>query len=225
MYIALYNRLHPDPFHPIPTTPHLARPRQSPHRGPTPPPPPQHGTTPPMPHPPTIPHEIEKSRKDVLDLTLRNPLLNFRPTKRRGVQVTDELSRELFALLVRGERVMYFLPAQESQTPPANLEEAHDPTDPSPDPDLPPDPHHHIPPELLALLSEPPSPPTNPSPTKPTTNSKPPSPCPSSTCACARPSGRPASRSRNRASTSSTSRSASSNGTSPTPAPPSVAPR
>ena len=162
MYIALYNHLHPDPFHPPPIPPHLAPPRQSPHRGPTPPPPPQHGTTPPMPHPPTIPHEIEKSRKDVLDLTLRNPLLNFRPTKRRGVQVTDELSHQLFRLLVRNERVMYFLPAQESQTPPANLEEAHDPSDPHPDPTLPPDPHHHIPRELLALLSEPPTPPDEP---------------------------------------------------------------
>ena len=123
------------------------------------------------PHPPTIPHEIEKSRKDVLDLTLRNPLLNFRPTKRRGVQVTDELSRELFALLVRGERVMYFLPAQESQTPAANHHTSHAPSpddpldaDPSDDSTAPPDedPHHHIPRELLALLAEPLTPPDEP---------------------------------------------------------------
>ena len=101
------------------------------------------------PVPPTIPHEIEKSRKDVLDLSLRNPLLNFRPTKRRGVQVTDELSRELFRLLVQGERVMYFLPAREGEAP---AEHPGSPTHP-------PDPHHHIPRELLALLAEPPTPP------------------------------------------------------------------
>ena len=111
-----------------------------------------------MPRPPTIPHEIERSRRDVLDLSLRNPLLNFRPTKRRGVQVTDELSRELFRLLVQSERVMYFLPAPEGQTPPANPEDPHDPSE-TPDPLPTPDPHHHIPRELLALLSEPPTPP------------------------------------------------------------------
>ena len=225
MYIALYNHLHPSS-----PPPHLAPPPQSPHRGPHPNPRRQTPRCdlgrPPMPHPPTIPHEIEKSRKDVLDLTLRNPLLNFRPTKRRGVQVTDELSRELFALLVRNERVMYFLPARESQTPPANLEEALDPSEartaPTP---LPRSPPPHPPRTPRPPLRTPHPPRLNPRPTKPTTSSKPPSPCPSSTSASARPSGRPASRSRNRASTSSTSRSESSNGTSPTPARPSDAPR
>ena len=62
--------------------------------------------------PQDIAREIEKSRRDVLDLTLRNPLLNFRPSKRRGVEVVDERSRELFRILVGSERVMYFLPAQ-----------------------------------------------------------------------------------------------------------------
>ena len=126
-----------------------------------------------MPHTPTIPHEIEKSRKDVLDLSLRNPLLNFRPTKRRGVQVTHELSHQLFTILVRGERVMYFLPTQEAQTPAANHHTSHAPSpdDPRnahppathpPTPTSHPDPHHHIPRELLALLAEPPTPPDEP---------------------------------------------------------------
>ena len=94
----------------------------------------------------SVRNEIEKSRRDVLDLTLRNPLLNFRPTKRRGIEVVDERSRELFRILVRGERVMYFLPAAEGQEPAA---QAHT------SPDAPDDPFDDIPPELLALLAEP----------------------------------------------------------------------
>ncbi len=79
--------------------------------------------------------ELEKARRDVLDLSLRNPLLNFRPSKRRGLEVVDELSREVFRILVRGERVMYFLPAPEGRAA------AESPGD--------------VPSELLALLAEP----------------------------------------------------------------------
>ena len=78
--------------------------------------------------PTSIAAELEKSRRDVLDLSLRNPLLNFRPSKRRGLQVVDEVSRELFRLLVGGERVMYFLPAPE----PVGADSADD-TSASPD--------------------------------------------------------------------------------------------
>ena len=94
----------------------------------------------------SVRNEIEKSRRDVLDLTLRNPLLNFRPTKRRGIEVVDERSRELFRILVRGERVMYFLPAAEGQTHTPNGHTS---------PDAPDDPLDDIPAELLALLAEP----------------------------------------------------------------------
>ena len=117
-----------------------------------------------LPVPQSIHHELDKSRRDVLDLSLRNPLLNFRPTKRRGVQVVDELSRELFQLLVQRERVMYFLPAPEGQTPSDHLEPAGPPAPADPptvtNADDTTDPLHHIPPELLALLSEPVSDPT-----------------------------------------------------------------
>ncbi len=87
----------------------------------------------------SIPIEIEKSRRDVLDLSLRNSLLNFHPSKRRGLEVLDELSRELFRILVRNERVMYFLPTRRGQTGPESLT------------DLPSD----VPAELLALLAKP----------------------------------------------------------------------
>lgn len=56
---------------------------------------------------------LEAARKDVLDLSLRNPLLNFRPSKRLGLRVVGELSREVFRTLAgsgRG-RTMYFRPS------------------------------------------------------------------------------------------------------------------
>ncbi|MCY3546036.1 MAG: DUF3320 domain-containing protein [Gemmatimonadetes bacterium] len=87
----------------------------------------------------TQPHQLEKSRRDVLDLSLRNPLLNFRPSKRRGLEVVDELSREVFRILVGSERIMYFLAAPEEQAAPEAPDDA--PAD--------------VPAELLALLAEP----------------------------------------------------------------------
>ena len=94
----------------------------------------------------TIPAELEKSRRDVLDLSLRNPLLNFRPSKRRGLEVVDELSRELFRIIVRNERVMYFLAAPEERAA-QKAQAAPDPQgDGSPS---------DVPAELLAFLAEP----------------------------------------------------------------------
>ena len=98
----------------------------------------------------SVHHQLDKSRRDVLDLSLRNPLLHFRPSKRRGLEVVDELSREIFRILVGSERVMYFLTAPkeqagEGQTTP----EGH--TAPEPPDDAPSD----VPAELLALLSQP----------------------------------------------------------------------
>jgi len=60
-------------------------------------------------------HELERSRRDVLDLSLRNPLLNFRPSKRRAPDVVDELSRERLRILVGGDRILYFLAPPDQQ--------------------------------------------------------------------------------------------------------------
>ncbi len=60
-------------------------------------------------------------RKNLLDLSLRNALLNYRPTKRRGIQVVDESSREIFKLLVTENKAMYFAPALEQILLDANL--------------------------------------------------------------------------------------------------------
>ena len=46
----------------------------------------------------------------MLDLTLRNALLNFRPSKTRGVEIIDEIPREVFRILVRNGRAMSFRP-------------------------------------------------------------------------------------------------------------------
>ena len=85
--------------------------------------------------------ELEKSRGDLLDLSLRNPLLNFRPFIRRGVEVVHELSSELFRILVLGERVMYFRAAPEEQAVPEAKGAAEALDD--------------IPTELLSILTKP----------------------------------------------------------------------
>src|SRR6187551_2857769 len=43
---------------------------------------------------------LKSSRIDLLDLSLRNPLLNYRPSTRRGLEVIDEKSIQLFSWLV-----------------------------------------------------------------------------------------------------------------------------
>ena len=54
--------------------------------------------------------KIEASRKELLDLSLRNPLLNYRLLRSRGVEVVDEIPSAVFDILVRRQRAMSFLP-------------------------------------------------------------------------------------------------------------------
>ena len=54
--------------------------------------------------------KIEASRTELLDLSLRNPLLNYRTLKARGVEVVDEIPSKVFDLLVHKGREMSFLP-------------------------------------------------------------------------------------------------------------------
>lgn len=58
--------------------------------------------------------ELERARKSLLDLTMRNRLLNHRPSKARTIKVVDELPREVYNLLVIENGTMEFLPRQES---------------------------------------------------------------------------------------------------------------
>jgi len=63
--------------------------------------------------PGTVEARLDLARRDLLDLGLRNPLINFRLLKSRGVEVVDELPAEVFRLLVKESRSMTFLPAPE----------------------------------------------------------------------------------------------------------------
>ena len=51
---------------------------------------------------------IEVSRKELLDLGLRTPLLNYRPSRARGVEMVKELPEEVFRILVRQRKSMSF---------------------------------------------------------------------------------------------------------------------
>ena len=57
--------------------------------------------------------KIEASRKELLDLGLRNPLLNYRLLKSRGVEIVDEVPSAIFDILVNKERPMSFLPRKD----------------------------------------------------------------------------------------------------------------
>ena len=54
---------------------------------------------------------LEIARRDLLDLGLRNTLLNYRPLRAKGVEVVDEKPQEVFRLLVHEEKALTFLAA------------------------------------------------------------------------------------------------------------------
>src|ERR1019366_7382779 len=53
---------------------------------------------------------LEVARRDLLDLGLRNTLLNYRPLRAKGLEVVDEKPVEVFRLLVKEEKSLTFLP-------------------------------------------------------------------------------------------------------------------
>ncbi len=57
---------------------------------------------------------LETARRELLDLGLRNPLLNYRPLKAKGVEIIDEKASEVFRILVRNEKSMTFVPGTSS---------------------------------------------------------------------------------------------------------------
>ncbi|GAA3934889.1 DUF3320 domain-containing protein [Hymenobacter algoricola] len=64
---------------------------------------------------------LQASREELLDLGLRNPLLNFRLSPARGVQVVQEESAAVYGVLVRQGKMMYFLGVTEAENPPMAL--------------------------------------------------------------------------------------------------------
>jgi len=57
-----------------------------------------------------INNQIEQARKNLLDLTMFNRLLNHKPTKRRTLKIVDEIPREIYEILVIKEKAMEFSP-------------------------------------------------------------------------------------------------------------------
>src|ERR1035438_8394033 len=52
---------------------------------------------------------LEIARRDLLDLGLRNTLLNYRPLRSKGLEVVEEKPVEVFRLLVKEEKSLTFL--------------------------------------------------------------------------------------------------------------------
>jgi very-short-patch-repair endonuclease len=57
-----------------------------------------------------ITRSLDLARRDLLDLGLRNPLLNYKLLRGKGLDIVDEKPVELFRILVREEKRMSFLP-------------------------------------------------------------------------------------------------------------------
>ena len=64
-----------------------------------------------------IKKEIGKARKELLDLSLRNPLLNFRESKSRGIRIVGRTAKEVFSTLVRKRRAMTVTAQEEEAAP------------------------------------------------------------------------------------------------------------
>ncbi|MCS3616747.1 DUF4011 domain-containing protein [Salinibacter ruber] len=64
----------------------------------------------------SIAEQLNKARNDeLLDLTLRNPLISHRTLKSRGVEVIDERPTEVYRILVKEGRKMSFLEVSEEE--------------------------------------------------------------------------------------------------------------
>ncbi|QIL78381.1 DUF3320 domain-containing protein [Hymenobacter sp. HDW8] len=63
--------------------------------------------------PSSLSTKLEASRQELLDLGLRNPLLNFRLSKAQGVAIVQEEAAPAYDVLVRQGKTMYFQAAPE----------------------------------------------------------------------------------------------------------------
>jgi len=57
-----------------------------------------------------VQEKLKKARRDLLDLGLRNTLLNYRELKSKGVRIVDKWPEEVFRILVDNGQSMLFLP-------------------------------------------------------------------------------------------------------------------
>jgi superfamily I DNA and/or RNA helicase len=63
----------------------------------------------------TIQSRLASSRKELLDLGLRNPLLNYKLTKGKGLHIVDEKADAVYDIIVRQQKAMTFLALKEGQ--------------------------------------------------------------------------------------------------------------
>jgi very-short-patch-repair endonuclease/DNA polymerase III delta prime subunit len=80
----------------------------------------------------TILSKLEASRQELLDLGMRNPLLNYKTPSSKGIHVVEEQSVAIYDILVKEGRSMSFLPTtvkdQTNEDPsPANETDVEDP--------------------------------------------------------------------------------------------------
>jgi len=67
-----------------------------------------------------VERQLEEARQNLLDLTLRNRLLHYRPSTRRSLRIVDEVPSEIVQRLLLEEKAMWFKPAPDA--PAANDE-------------------------------------------------------------------------------------------------------
>src|SRR6266852_5610474 len=71
-----------------------------------------------VPGPDSVATRLKASRLDLLDLSLRNPLLNYRASTRRGLDIIDEKSSQVYSfLLVEGGSLRFHHTKKSSATP------------------------------------------------------------------------------------------------------------
>ena len=74
--------------------------------------------------------KLNDARNELLDLSLRNPLINYKLLKARGVEIVDESPPNIYQILVQDKRTMSFLPKHEFEDDAAFLfDEAEDEKD------------------------------------------------------------------------------------------------
>ncbi len=59
--------------------------------------------------------KLDTARAELLDLGLRNPLINYKLLKARGVEIVNESPPDVYQILVQDKKTMSFLPKDESE--------------------------------------------------------------------------------------------------------------
>ena len=63
----------------------------------------------------SIEKKLNEARTELLDLGLRNPLINYKLLKARGIEVIDKSPPDVYQILVQDQKAMSFIPKRESE--------------------------------------------------------------------------------------------------------------